>query len=49
MWVCVCVQHIDQNDQKDVGGSKNIPMERCELHDALNLFGCCCQANEVSE
>lgn len=32
-----------------VGAVKKIPMERCELCGALNLFGCCCQANEVRE
>lgn len=32
-----------------VGAVKNIPMEWCELCGALNLFGCCCQANEVRE
>lgn len=31
------------------GGGRMFPWKCCELHDALNLFGCSCQANEVSE
>lgn len=51
MWVCVCVQHMHQHDKNKRGGSniKMFPWKSCKLCGALNLFGCCCQANEVSE
>lgn len=49
--VCVCIQRIHQNDKNLRGGSniKMFPWKSCKLYGALNLFGCCCQANEVSE
>ena len=46
---CLCTTQNIMTIKRLGGAVKNIPLEWCELRGALNLFGCCCQPNEVRE